>query len=568
MARNEVAHYINDYFINMGKMTPGLVYGSCTAARRDNDIPHSSNDLNVCQFEEFTEAEVYKFIKEINVSKSSGMENISSFVIKETFTTLLTQITYLYNLSTKCSVFPKAWKDALIIPIPKTGDLTNVKNFRPISLLPLPGKILEKLVNSQLTRHFEDNNIFSSAQHGFRKDHSTIHSVVQLTNYINVKMDAGIPTLATFIDFRKAFDCVQHSTLINKLTGAKLSKGIVDWISSYLADRRQRVLANDTVCEYQTVLQGVSQGSVLGPQLYIMYANDIVDRMKGCNVVQYADDTVLYTANSDFTRSVGKMQRDLTILSDWCTENGIMANTDKTKLMLFGSKTTIDKLPEFEIKVNDVPLQLVNSYKYLGITMDSQLKYDSHFNKLISTVSGKLTQFRRMRSFLNDKASMLVYKNMMLPILEYGDILFTGVTLQLKKRIQILQNKGLRCALNQDRDSSTVELHKQAGLLKLEHRRHQHLINFMFDVAKDRNNLKPKGSVGVSMRSSCKTLLKCKRPRTEKFKKCPAYLGPKRWNALPEDFHNIVSKNIFKARVASMMEKRVSRAALSESLLE
>ena len=561
VARNGVAHYINDYFINVGKPDSEHVE-EVTGQQYINDY------LDVCHFEDFTEAEVYKALKEINVSKSSGMDNISSFVIKETFLTLLTQITHLYNLSAKCSVFPQAWKDALVIPIPKTGDLSNVKNFRPISLLPLPGKILEKLVKSQVTKHFENNNIFSEVQHGFRKNHSTIHSVAQLANYVNVKMDAGTPTLATFIDFRKAFDCVQHSTLLDKLKNSGLSKGITDWIASYLSEWRHRVLANNTVCDYQTVLQGVPQGSVLRPQLYIIYANDIVKKLNGCYVVQYADDTVLYTANANFTRSVSKMQHDLTKLSDWCKMNGIMANTSKTKMMLFGSKTAIDKIPEFEISIDNVPLQLVNSYKYLGITMDGQLRYDSHFHKLVNNVSGKLTQFRRMRSFLNDKAAMLVYKNMLLPILEYGDILFTGVTMQQKKRLQILQNKGLRCALNEDRSTSTLDLHNQARLLKLNHRREQHLLNFMFDVARDKSNLKPKNETGVVTRSSSKTLLKCKRPRTERFKKCLAYLGPKRWNALPGEYHNTDSKNAFNNLIAKLMEKKVSREVLSESVLE
>ena len=134
-------------------------------------------------------------VREINISKSSGLEHISSFIIKEAFSILSPQITYMMNLSVRASSFPTAWKQALVIPIPKSGNLTQVQNYRPISLLPLPGKILEKLIHKQLENYVEANSLLASSQHGFRKSHSTIHSVEQLPNYIEKKMNVGLPTL-------------------------------------------------------------------------------------------------------------------------------------------------------------------------------------------------------------------------------------------------------------------------------------------------------------------------------------------------------------------------------------
>ena len=142
---------------------------------------------------------------------------------------LIAEMTHPFNLSVRSAIFPQAWKDALVIPIPKSGDLHKVNNFGPISPLPLPGKILEKLVHVQLTACLEENSILEDVQHGFRKNHSTVHSVAQLTNYINVKKDIEVPTLATYINFRKAFDCVQHDTLINKLKCSSLPKQHSMW---------------------------------------------------------------------------------------------------------------------------------------------------------------------------------------------------------------------------------------------------------------------------------------------------------------------------------------------------
>ena len=561
--RNKVAQYINDYFINVGNFSlpdsQVLAQDEQSNSGLTSDAPASDAPI----FEnlvEVTEREVFNLIKDINVSKSSGLANVSSFIVKEAFKALIREVTYMFNLSIRTSIFPADWKLALVIPIPKSGNLTMVKNYRPISLLPLPGKILEKLIHQQLTNYLEQESLLTEDQHGFRKKHSTIHSIAQLSNYISKKMDAKLPTLVAYIDFRKAFDCVQHPVLLRKLTQVGLGKPVTDWVRSYLCSRQQRVYANDTYSSFQTINQGVPQGSVLGPLFYIVYANDLVKTVKNCEIALYADDTVLYTASKDIDRSIASLQEDINSLTEWCNENGIMANTDKTKVMTFGSQNMLGKVPEFEIVLNDTPLQFVTAYKYLGMTLDSRLTYNLHVNKIIGSVSAKLKQFRRMRVFLNTKAALLVYKNMLLPMLEYGDVFLTAASNLNRKRLQILQNKGLRCALNRGLETSTDELHAEANLLKLKFRREQHLLNFMFDQAQIPDLLKVKMTHMVKTRSSCKKTLKIKRPRTEKFKKSLAYLGPKKWNILPEELHHVQSKHAYKILVHNLVIKRSENA--------
>ena len=247
--RAMVAPFINDFFINVGKVSapPG---GQIKQTNNDyTDPTHPQTNHTPSQapligddpqipfkLYDMTEQEVLKIIKEINISKSSGRDNVSSFIIKESFQILIPEVTYMFNLSVRTSIFPKAWKKALVIPIPKTGNLTNVKNYRPISLLPLPGKILEKLVHKQLSGYLESESLLSSAQHGFRKKHSTVHLVAQLTSYIDKKLDVKIPTLAVYVDFKKAFDCVQHPVLLDKLSKLNPECSVISWVSSYLSN--------------------------------------------------------------------------------------------------------------------------------------------------------------------------------------------------------------------------------------------------------------------------------------------------------------------------------------------
>ena len=233
-----------------------------------------------------------------------------------------------------------------------------------------------------------------------------------------------------------------------------------------------------------------------------------------------------------------------------------MVNTDKTKLMTFGSPTRLKSIPEFEICFKNLPLQAVSSYKYLGITLDNKLNYDKHVQRLISQVSGKLKQFKRMRSFLNNSAAMLVYKNMILPVIEYGDILLSACSFENKRRLQVLQNKGLRCALNKSKDefTSTDDLHSDAQLLKLCYRREEHTLNLMYDLSLDNEHVKV-AQHGIKTRSHSKKLLKVKRPKTEKFRKSLAYKGPAKWNSLSADFHHLPTKNMFKVQIKTKIAK-------------
>ena len=509
-------------------------------------------------FEAIPEKDVYKVIKDINVSKSSGLDNISSFIVKEAFTALLTEVTFMYNLSIETSIFPCDWKRALVVPIPKAGNLTKVQNYRPISLLPLPGKILEKLVHGQLSTYLESEFLLSDKQHGFRKNHSTTHATAQFTNYVSKHMDSGVPTLAAYIDFKKAFDCVQHPVLLAKLAQFGLNRPGIEWVRSYLVGRKQKVFANNMYSSYQNVLQGVPQGSVLGPLFYIMYANDISKTVKNCEVALYADDTVLFTANRDFDVSINSLQEDINALAGWCCNNGIRANTEKTKVMVFGSPNKLKKLQEFQITFGTALLQTVTSYKYLGVTLDGQLNYNLHVNKIIGSVTSKLRQFKRMRTFLNTKAAILVYKSMLLPILEYGDVFLSASTDVNKRRLQILQNKGLRCALNKGIETSTNELHAEAHLLRLKFRREQHTLNYMYDLSLDASLMKVKPKEGIKIRSHNKRLMKIKRPKTERFKKSLAYAGPKKWNDLPEQFHLTRHKDAYKTLVSKLVSQKAA----------
>ena len=281
VTESDTASFINDFFVNVGNFT-GVAKGTENRSKKHKKKKigkvksrHSKSDPHppLWSLNNFTETEVLKVIQNIETGKSSGLEHISNKVLKPVLKILIEKITHILNLSVETCTVPNSWKKALVIPIPKSGDLSDVTNYRPISLLPQPGKVLEKLVHNRLTDYIENNFLLHNNQYGFWKNKSTIDALHQLTGQINCNMDKKYPTLVTFIDFKKAFDCVQHDLLIAKLK--LLDPHTINWLENYLLDRRQSVLANNIISDPLPITQGVPQGSIIGPLLYILYANDI-----------------------------------------------------------------------------------------------------------------------------------------------------------------------------------------------------------------------------------------------------------------------------------------------------
>ena len=367
-------------------------------------------------------------------------------------------------------------------------------------------------------------------------------------------MDRRCPTLAVFIDFKKAFDCVQHDLLIQKVRTLNLDDLTIRWLENYLTHRQQRVFANNRVSDPKRVTQGVPQGSIIGPLLYILYANDIAKIVKKCHVTQYADDTVLYSAGKGIGVALKDMQASLKLLEKWCNTNGIYININKTRFMIFGSKVTLGKVQHKEMKllIDKQPISRVHNYCYLGVTLDEQLNFEMNAQQTIKKVKNKLVQLRSMRYFLNKRAAILIYKNMILPILEYGDIFATSLTKHTRKKLQIMQNKALRIALKQRNGDSSKILHKEAKLQKLNVRRKVHVLQFVYRKKQDKTLL-VRAPTGRVTRSGKKINFKLRKPNTEKYKSSISYYGFKLWNQLPLALQNIDEAICFKYRVKALL---------------
>jgi len=220
---------------------------------------------------------------------------------------------------------------AKVTPIFKAGDKFHVGNYRPISVLPLLSKIIERAVHNQLYSYLTTSGLICDNQSGFRTNHSTATTLIDVQDFILKNMDSGRATGAIFLDLKKAFDCVNHSLLIEKLYSYGIKGNSLEWFRSYLTNRAQAVNINSTLSDFKNIDIGIPQGSILGPLLFIIFVNSLPDFVN-CKCTMYADDTTLLCTANDSTTLQSDLQENLLKIAEWFESNNLTLNIKKTSL--------------------------------------------------------------------------------------------------------------------------------------------------------------------------------------------------------------------------------------------
>ena len=532
---SDTSTYINNFFINIGPELANAFVDKWEYFGKEEDAKIENVKIN--------RGIVHLLVNNIDISKSSGIENISSKCLKDALLVLNTQLSYILERSIITCIFPDKWKIATVVPLFKGGVKENVSNYRPVSLLPVPGKILEKIFHDHLMKFFDDNNSLCEKQNGFRPHHSTTNSIVELTNDIYNEINCGNVTLAAFIDLKKAFDTVNHNILLEKLNYMGIKGDTLSWIKSYLNNRYQKTICNSTLSDLGKIKCGVPQGSILGPLFFLVYIDDIKNILAENNYQLYADDTVIYCSGKSFEEVHGKLQSILNNFTSWCTKNALTINTKKTKVMAFGSNNKIKKAKNINIKINKENIGNVPTYKYLGVNLDQTLNFRYHTENLLNVLNHKLYMFSKIRRYLNDQSAIRIYKSMIVPYFDYGDISFMSSKMREVKKIDKYHIRGLRISFKIQGKIEDRELFKLGKVSNLENRRLMHLRNFMF---KNKSKCIEENENRIVTRENSGPTFRVIKPNCESFKRSVYYTGAIDWNSLDAEKRNIKNYYEFK----------------------
>ena len=327
-------------------------------------------------------------------------------------------VTHLINLSINSGVVPSEWKQAKVVPLFKSGNKDDLDNYRPLSILPILSKILEKAVFHQLHSYLSENSLLSSYQSGFRANHSTQLAVTFLTDKIRGHLDKGLLTGAVL-------DTVPHDGLLNKLFRYGIQDQPLSWFQSYLTNRTQSVSIENHLSSAANITSGVLQGSVLRPFLFILYINDLPLAVGLSSIMLYADDTVIFTAASSIDQLQLNLSLDLNNVSSWLTANGLFLYVKKTEYVVFGTRQRqIRSESNGPLCMEGKEVNQVKSFKYIGVLQNECLSFNDHINYVRSKVASRLGLLSRLRGCLSTEAANKIYLSTVLPILSYCDTCF------------------------------------------------------------------------------------------------------------------------------------------------
>ena len=435
-----IANTLNTHFATIGSQ--GRENSIINYKEISNTMKH--HQLGSIVLEDTTSDEICNIINSLDQNKACGADEISVSILKKINSSVSPIISLLINNSFKTGIYPECLKLAKVVPIHKGGEKSKPGNYRPISILSIINKIFEKVFYSRLISFLDKNNIINENQFGFRHGYSTTMAVAEFYEKILKSLDSDKMTCAVLLDLSKAFDSVDRKILMYKLLNYGIRGKAWDLMNSYLENRKQFVCAGGIESQLANVNVGVPQGSVLGPLLFILHINDMKSSTQ-MNVLNFADDTVLYMDFDGLNNVENFINNELEKVNVWMETNHLRINASKTKYMIFAPNNEIfSHASNIKLKIGkSLHLEQVDEYKYLGLIIDSKLTWNSHIQRLHSKLSQSLGILYRCRHYLNKKSLILLFHSLFSTHLNYG-ILCWGRCGGLKS-LQIIVNKAIRC---------------------------------------------------------------------------------------------------------------------------
>lgn len=509
-----------------------------------------------------SDGEIGNIISKMSVNKSPGIDNIRAKDFKYNASALVPVTTQLVNKSLEERQFPKKLKIAFVRPIYKSGKKDDPANYRPISILPVLDKIMEEVMANRLQDYIAKYKIVNKNQYGFLKNRNVNQLLREFANTINTNLNKNHHSLVIFIDFKKAFDTLCHKRIIRKLEKIGIRGGLLDWFASYLCERSFKVKVSNCFSNLQNVELGVPQGSILGPLLFILYANDMLSVLRKSIGFQYADDTAIVVSNNNIDCATETMQAEFDNILSWCHDNGLIVNVKKTKLIHIRPphivRTPIKiRFHSFDcLHKNQTPLSLtdncteyidaVNVYRYLGVEVDYNFKWDHHIKYLCKRLRQAAYALYHLSNYTPFNVLMQAYYSLVESVLQYGIIAWGNAAQYRIMEVQRAQNRIFRILLRAKYGNRYFE--NSIDDLNLLTVKKLFLFNLINETYSDQRFKHPIDHE-VNTRQRAEGLLKIPRINNAYGKQQLSYAVPSIFNQLPRSLWNIQAVHIRKKKI-------------------
>ena len=411
-----ITNAFNDFFVNVASKIKEPITPSNHDKLKEFCSSKISKDTSFV-IPTINKEKVLKYLSIVDVSKATGTDNIGARLLKLAATHIAEDITFICNSSIDSNCFPDKWKEAKVSPLHKNGPIEEINNYRPISILPVLSKVLEKHVSDSLTLYLNENNLLHKTQSGFRPHHSCETALNFMTDSWLNAIDDGKMIGVVLVDFKKAFDLVDHNILMSKLEFYGIKENTLSWFKSYLSQRQQQVSIDNTKSRFRPITCGVPQGSILGPLLFLLFINDLPLYTSNVSTDMYADDTTLYDVQTSQDTIEKNLQIALNELHKWCKNNGMVLNSTKTKVMLITTNQKRHGLDRdgLNLDFNMEPLQVITNDKILGVFVDNNLTWNEHIKHISKKIASNIWLLSKMKIYLSQEHRIQFYKSYIQP---------------------------------------------------------------------------------------------------------------------------------------------------------
>ena len=478
-------------------------------------------------------------------SKSSSVDFIPTSLLKRCPSVFSELIARLANLSFTQGIFPTKFKFAAVTPLLKKPSLDpdNPASYRPISNLNNISKILERLFLSRLYPHVTSSTNFDHSQSAYRPHHSTETALLHTFDGIFTSADQSQPTLLVSLDLSAAFDTIDHSTLLSRLsTSFGVNGTALAWLTSYLSNRSQTIRIGSVSSDPSTCFSGVPQGSVLGPILFSLYISPIgkIVSSHGISHQQYADDAQLYISlkSSNINPSVERLETCLSALRSWLCFNGLCLNPDKSESILLGTHQRLRTFPPIPpINISNTEVRLSNQITSLGVIMDSALTFNAHITALCKACNFHLRSLRHIRRSLTDDIAVMIAVALVQSRLDYCNSLLFNISTYNLNKLQRVQNLAARVSIN-DWHSPTQQILSKLHWLPILSRIKFKICTITYKALANNQPANLRSLLNYYapprlLRSSDQLLLSQRRTRTSIGQRAFSACAPNIWNSLP-----------------------------------
>ena len=537
-------------------------------------VPSTSSDVvsihSFPSFQPILESDLKKIILQSRPT-SCPLDPIPTPLLIECLDVLLPSLTSIINHSLQSGQFPSLFKSALVKPLLKKPSLdqNSLKNYRPVSNLSFLSKVLEKVVLHQLFSYLSAHDLLPHSQSAYRPHHSTETALVRVVDDLLHALDVGDVSVLTLLDLSAAFDTIDHSILLHRLSSLYgISGSALSWFESYLTDRTQAVMVDNLTSTSSPLSFGVPQGSVLGPVLFILYTKPLSSLLQSHSIPHqsFADDTQLYNSSkpNQTHALVQTMQTCISDVRQWMTDNRLKLNDDKTEALLIMKKNERSLTsPPTSIQVGSASIAFNSHARNLGFTVSSDLSLDRHVSNICRSAYFEIHRLSSIRKFLSVQVTNTLACAFILSKLDYCNVLLAGCPLYLINKLQKLQNSAARLVLHASKRDCATPLLKILHWLPIQARIDYKLSTICFNFFSGSSPAYISDLLSVyapsrQLRSSSDHRLLCiPRVRTKTYgERTFSFRAATQWNSLPFDIRHAETLPSFKRALKTHLFKK------------